>query len=93
MDSTHETPRVEATPELKKLLQGLTNGAVDIVDGGVVVARIQRIEPRRVDRNGVPPWEVALAIGGAVSVSDWSTVPDDLAKQFDHYRYGHAKEE
>jgi antitoxin (DNA-binding transcriptional repressor) of toxin-antitoxin stability system len=40
-----DPPKVEATPEIKQLLRGLTDGhSLDIVDGGVVVARLVRVE-------------------------------------------------
>ncbi|MBI2942041.1 MAG: hypothetical protein HYY04_16545 [Chloroflexi bacterium] len=38
-----------------------------------------------------PTWETLLEIGAAVPEGDWAKVPQDLARNVDHYLYGARK--
>lgn len=38
-------------------------------------------------------WDVAARIRESVQESEWEKLPGDLAKNFDHYHYGHPRVE
>lgn len=38
-------------------------------------------------------WDAADRISESVPPEEWAKVPADLAKQFDHYHYGHPRED
>lgn len=38
-------------------------------------------------------WDVALAIGASIPKHEWDKVPTDLARNLDHYLYGHPRED
>jgi hypothetical protein len=62
----------------------------------VMVVVDQEAEPARypeLDPNARPFWEEVLEIGASVPMEEWEKVPQDLSKNFDHYLYGHPKEE
>ncbi|HZF08407.1 MAG TPA: hypothetical protein VFE33_06410 [Thermoanaerobaculia bacterium] len=40
-----------------------------------------------------PIWEVLEELGATVPDSEWAKVPQDLAKNLDHYLYGAPKQE
>jgi len=44
------------------------------------------------DSSARPIWEIAVEIGASVPDGEWQKVPKDLAKDIDHYLYGHSKE-
>lgn len=51
-------------------------------------------------RNGHEPqgssdslWDAAARISESVPESEWAKLPADLAKNFDHYHYGHPRVE
>lgn len=93
LNPKNDSPKVEATPELKQLLARLTNGhALDIVENGVVVGRLSLV-PFEPPSDDAAPWEIALAVSATVPPKEWAAVPSDLAKNFEHYRYSHPKEE
>ena len=93
VNPNHEPPKTDATPELKRLLGQLTNGdAMSIVENGVVIGRLSRAGAQE-STDAAAPWDLALSVSASVPPAEWSGVPADLAKNFDHYRYGHAKEE
>ncbi len=45
------------------------------------------------DPTARPFWEEVLEIGASVPMEEWEKPPRDLAKNFDHYLYGHPKDE
>ena len=45
------------------------------------------------DPTARPFWEEVLEISASVPMEEWEKVPQDLSKNFDHYLYGHPKEE
>lgn len=45
------------------------------------------------DPNARPIWEIADEIAASVPAEEWEKLPKDLSKNFDHYLYGHPKEE
>ncbi len=86
LDPKNDAPKTEATPELKKLLERLTSGdAMSIVENGVVLGELRRAAPE------LAPWDVAQELSKSVPESAWDAVPQDLAKDFDHYHYGHPR--
>jgi predicted transcriptional regulator len=38
-------------------------------------------------------WDAAARITAAVPDEEWAKLPSDLAKNFDHYHYGHPRED
>ncbi len=40
-----------------------------------------------------PIWEIIEEVGAEVPASEWAKVPEDLAKNLDHYLYGAPKHE
>lgn len=40
-----------------------------------------------------PLWEQIIEIGEQVPESEWTKLPKDLARNFEHYMYGSPKEE
>ena len=45
------------------------------------------------DPTARPIWEIAQEIGAQVPDEEWSKVPTDLSKNFDHYLYGASKDD
>ena len=43
--------------------------------------------------SGRPIWEIIEEVGAQVPDSEWAKVPQDLAKNLDHYLYGAPKQE
>ena len=38
-------------------------------------------------------WDIAAKLRSAVPAGEWDKVPADLARNFDHYHYGHSRED
>ncbi len=43
------------------------------------------------DSDGI--WEIARRISASVPDEEWDKIPRDLSKNFDHYHYGHPRED
>lgn len=88
--------KVELDETLKRRIDELaqTNG---VSPAEIVREAVEEFAAKRNGGHAVAPsdsiWDLAARVTASVPDEEWDKLPTDLAKNFEHYRYGYPRED